>query len=317
MAIALRFISGKYQGGEFALEDNREVIIGRSTDLDMVLVDEMVSRKHAKLVLKGNRVELADLGSTNGVFVNGERVKQASVSVGDRILVGSNILRVVELDSGTTSKPALVVSPSDAPQATNRRQVRRPLGESATEIRMSGSLDEIPLPDLLQLFGSSRKDGVLWVDNGELVGRIVLRNGKIRHAQIDKPDGTPEPLAVPKSIYRMLAWEHGVFELDPPTGKTYPDGVELTVQEVLMEGFRQKDELADLQAKLPRGPTRLFLASPLEAPLRDLEPTELDTLQLAINAGTVDGVNSGSSLTDLDTARVLIKLLNKGYLKTG
>ena len=35
---ALRFISGKYQGGEFPLRPNREIIIGRSSDLDMVLV---------------------------------------------------------------------------------------------------------------------------------------------------------------------------------------------------------------------------------------------------------------------------------------
>jgi hypothetical protein len=314
MAIALRFISGKYQGGEFALEPNREVVIGRSTDLDMVLVDEMVSRRHAKLVLRGNHIELADLGSTNGVFVNGERVKQASVGVGDRILVGSNILRVVELDSGLPPRPALVVSPSDAPQA-NRRSVRRPLGESATDIRMSGSLDEIPLPDLLQLFGSSRKDGLLWVDNGEAVGRIVLRNGRIRHAQVDKADGTPEALPVPKSIYRMLTWEHGVFELDPPT-IAYPDSVELTVQEVLMEGFRQKDELAELQAKLPKGKGKLALVMPLEAPLRDLEPKELDTLQLALNKGNLDAVMATSALTDLEIARILLKLLSKNYLKS-
>ena len=43
---ALRFISGKYQGGEFPLRPNREIIIGRSSDLDMVLVEDMVSRKH-------------------------------------------------------------------------------------------------------------------------------------------------------------------------------------------------------------------------------------------------------------------------------
>jgi hypothetical protein len=313
MAIALRFISGKYQGGEFPLEEAREVVIGRSTDLDMVLVDEMVSRKHAKLVLRADKVELSDLGSTNGVFVNGERVKQATVSLGDRILVGSNILRVVETDGGT-SKPQLVVSPSDAP-GPNRRSVRRPPGESATEIRMSGSLDEIPLPDLLQLFGSSRKDGILWIDNGELVGRIVLRNGRIRHAQIDKPDGSPEPVALPKSVYRMLAWEHGMFELDPPSNKTYPDEAELTVQEVLMEGFRQKDELSELQAKMPPGTSKLVLKTPLEVPLRDLEPGELDTLQLAINHGSIDAILDKSTLTDLDTARILHKLLNKGYLQ--
>src|SRR5690606_3435530 len=46
---ALRFISGKYQGGEFPLRMNREIIIGRSSDLDMVLVEDMVSRKHAKI----------------------------------------------------------------------------------------------------------------------------------------------------------------------------------------------------------------------------------------------------------------------------
>lgn len=313
MAIALRFISGKYQGGEFPLEEDREVVIGRSTDLDMVLVDEMVSRRHAKLVLRKDKVELADLGSTNGVFVNGERVKEATVSLGDRILVGSNILRVVETGSAG-STPALVVSPSDAPPA-NRRSVRRPPGESATEIRMSGSLDEIPLPDLLQLFGSSRKDGVLWIDNGELIGRIVLRNGRIRHAQIDRLDGTPEPVALPKSIYRMLAWEHGMFELDPPSNKTYPDEAELTVQEVLMEGFRQKDELAELQNKMPPGKSKLDLAVPLQPPLRDLEPNELDTLQLAVNLGSIDAILNASALTDLDTARILHKLLGKGYLK--
>src|SRR5690606_4785828 len=85
MALALRFISGKYQGGEFPLEDDREVLVGRSSDLDMVLVEEMVSRKHARLVLRGDRVEIEDLGSTNGTFVNGERITRASVGEGDRI----------------------------------------------------------------------------------------------------------------------------------------------------------------------------------------------------------------------------------------
>jgi hypothetical protein len=153
------------------------------------------------------------------------------------------------------------------------------------------------------------------VDNGEAIGRIVLRNGRIRHAQIDKADGTAEALPVPKSIYRMLTWEHGVFELDPPT-IAYPDSAELTVQEVLMEGFRQKDELAELQAKLPKSNGKLSLVMPLDAPLRDLEPRELDTLQLAINKGNLDAVMATSSLTDLEIARILLKLLSKNYIKT-
>ena len=50
---------------------------------------------------------------------------------------------------------------------------------------MSGSLEEIPLPDLLQLFGSSRKSGVLVVKSDGKVGRIFLKEGLIRCVIID------------------------------------------------------------------------------------------------------------------------------------
>jgi pSer/pThr/pTyr-binding forkhead associated (FHA) protein len=82
---ALKFISGKYQGGEFPLRVDKEVLIGRSSELDMVLVEDMVSRKHAKIALQSGKVTISDLGSTNGTFVNGEKVKQARLKEGDRI----------------------------------------------------------------------------------------------------------------------------------------------------------------------------------------------------------------------------------------
>jgi len=71
----LKFISGKYQGGEFPLRPNREITIGRSSDLDMVLVEDMVSRKHAKITTDDRTVSIQDLGSTNGTFVNGEKIR--------------------------------------------------------------------------------------------------------------------------------------------------------------------------------------------------------------------------------------------------
>src|SRR5215471_16933294 len=147
MRLALRFISGKYQGGEFPLEDNREIIVGRSSDLDMVLVEEMVSRRHARIQLVGGSVNIDDLGSTNGTFVNGERVTHAELQEGDRVLIGSNILKVVSTDGSP---------PSEAMQEQVQLKAQRTTGGDA---RMSGNLEEIPLPDLLQLFGSSRKTG--------------------------------------------------------------------------------------------------------------------------------------------------------------
>jgi pSer/pThr/pTyr-binding forkhead associated (FHA) protein len=151
---ALRFISGKYQGGEFPLRVNREIIIGRSSDLDMVLVEDMVSRRHAKITTTDAEITIQDVGSTNGTFVNGEKIAgRARLSEGDRILVGTSIIKVVQVN--------------DAAAATTEAEARRKLEagaarHSSTAGRpMSGVIEEIPLPDLLQLLSTSRKSGVL------------------------------------------------------------------------------------------------------------------------------------------------------------
>ena len=47
---ALRFISGKYQGGEYPLAQSGDLVIGRSSELDLVLIEDMVSRKHACII---------------------------------------------------------------------------------------------------------------------------------------------------------------------------------------------------------------------------------------------------------------------------
>src|SRR4029453_3752404 len=100
---ALRFISGKYQGGEFPLRMNREIIIGRSSDLDMVLVEDMVSRKHAKISPTDGDVFIQALGATNGTFVNGEKITRSRLQEGDRILVGTSIIKMVSVDPSAYS----------------------------------------------------------------------------------------------------------------------------------------------------------------------------------------------------------------------
>src|SRR5690606_36736860 len=88
--LVLRFISGKYQGGEFPLIEGVPVVVGRSSDLDMGLVEEIVSRRHAHIELRSAVVQVEDLGSTNGTFVNGERVQKASLTEGVRLLIGTS-----------------------------------------------------------------------------------------------------------------------------------------------------------------------------------------------------------------------------------
>src|SRR5215510_9638107 len=95
---ALRFISGKYQGGEYPLPAEKEIVIGRGGELDIVLVEDMVSRKHAKITTQAGKIVIQDLGSTNGTFVNGEKIKRVRLKEGDRILIGTSIIKLVAVD---------------------------------------------------------------------------------------------------------------------------------------------------------------------------------------------------------------------------
>lgn len=305
--LALRFISGKYQGGEFPLDEFQEIVIGRSSDLDMVLVEEMVSRRHARISLQSGVVSIEDMGSTNGTFVNGEKIQHATLQEGDRVLIGTSILKLVAIPqeaSSSSRRPDLVA---------NRRVTMRRSGAPTEAPRMSGSLEEIPLPDLMQLFGTSKKTGVLLLKTESRIGRMYLREGRIYYCAIE---GQPEvpPL---KAAYRMLSWKTGFFALDPPDTTEFENEISVSAQEVLMEGFRQMDELENLRSRLPPFGSRLILRAPLEAPLHELEPTHLEVLQTALNSANLQALMDRTETTDLETAKIVLDLIRRGYIKTG
>jgi hypothetical protein len=295
--LALRFISGKYQGGEFPLSTQQEIIVGRSSELDMVLVEDMVSRRHARIECSPEQIVIEDLGSTNGTFVNGEKIKRATLKEGDRVLIGTSILKVVSTDPSAPARPRREELPSG--------------GRGAQTRSMSGSIDEIPLPDLLQLFGSSKKSGVLVVRSDDDVGKIFLRKGIVTFATINDLEEVP-PL---KSVFRILTWTRGSFELGPPDDRQMPGEVSASVQELLMEGLRQIDELNVIRDKLPDLGARLLLPHPLDVPLRELSPLELDVIQLAYNHQHLATILNQSPSTDLDTARAVLNLMEAGYLR--
>jgi hypothetical protein len=88
----------------------RPATIGRGTDCDVVLADAHASRHHARLDVRGGVIVLTDLGSTNGTRVNGRRVREVVLGVGDRIEVGQTFLRVLEGDAASGA-----VAPSHQP----------------------------------------------------------------------------------------------------------------------------------------------------------------------------------------------------------
>jgi pSer/pThr/pTyr-binding forkhead associated (FHA) protein len=66
------------------------LIIGRSAENEVRLVDRLASRKHARVELRQGTHVLVDLDSANGTFVNGQRVRQHVLRDGDEIRIGSS-----------------------------------------------------------------------------------------------------------------------------------------------------------------------------------------------------------------------------------
>lgn len=71
----------------------RVVLIGRSKRSDVVINDPNISRRHAELRLRGNDYFIVDLDSTNGVEINGKKVKTGSLKNGDVLTLGTTRVR--------------------------------------------------------------------------------------------------------------------------------------------------------------------------------------------------------------------------------
>jgi pSer/pThr/pTyr-binding forkhead associated (FHA) protein len=304
---ALKFISGKYQGGEFPLKSDKQIVIGRSSELDMVLVEDMVSRKHAKFTFTAGKITIEDLGSTNGTFVNGEKIKQARLKEGDRILIGTSILKLVQQGVDSVVEYDENVAKQKLEEVAVQQAARASKSSS-----MSGKIEEIPLPDLLQLFHTSKKNGVLVVKNDH-EGKIYMRQGRVYYASIDDNHS----LGPQKSFNRIVTWEIGDFELRPPDSQEFMVELDTSTEALLMDALRQLDEFKRIQKDMPAPDSKLAIPTPLAPNLRDLTPDQLDVLQLIWNHETLSGVMDGSDKDDLVTAEAVVTLLQKGYIQAG
>lgn len=310
----LKFISGKYQGGEFPLDEGGEYHIGRSSESDMVLVEDMVSRNHARIRVTDDVVKLHDLGSTNGSFVNGERVGDVDLKEGDRILFGTSIIKLIRT-SGDAAASSAFTGGNDAAEVSSQGHKTQSFSQGSGVTMsgaMSGLLEEVSLPDLLQLFSTSRKSGCLKLMRGAEKAALYLRDGRVIFCEIDGADLPPD-----KAAFRVMTWETGMFVLEPPSDRQFEEEIEMSTEAMMMEAMRLMDEMENIRHKLPDTADPVRVASPLEPPLRSLTPELLDTLQLVINSDTVGDILDQSLATDLETMQDLEYLIKHKYVEVG
>ena len=146
-SLALRFIAGKYKGREIVLSEGQEIIVGRVGEVDVVLAEDMVSRRHARIAVEGGQLLIEDFESTNGTFVNGEKIRKEILKEGDRILIGTNILKVIHETSGGAQahEPSHgLVSFDETHAGPTFPEVTAPAPHTITSPQVAIRHDEIP-----------------------------------------------------------------------------------------------------------------------------------------------------------------------------
>lgn len=297
----MRFIGGKYEGGVVHLPEVGEVGIGRAQELDICLVEDMVSRHHAKLEMHIDKVILTDLGSTNGTFVNGERIKMCELEHDDRVLFGTSILRL-EDTLGAGLEPAKI-EPNHSAVPT---QVVR------TEA-MSGDLSDVGLADILQLLGGNNRTGVLTVRSDEHRAKIGFNEGIIGHIGIE---ASPN-MAPVKVLCRMLEWADGQFVFEDNTQNAEPAASPLgRADALLMEAARQNDEAARLWQNLGGKESLVGLTRPLGGALKSLDGQSLECLQLVWDEnGVMRQMADSFEGEDSMLLRAVDKLMQLGFVQ--
>ncbi len=122
--IELIFTNGPLTGVRFAIEAD-SISIGRLNECDIELNQPNISRRHAFIKRAGEKLQIIDNNSGNGVYVNGKRVRQASLNSGDEIRIGANTLRVGVNAAKLTGQEIEVSRVKESAKATRVEKLTR------------------------------------------------------------------------------------------------------------------------------------------------------------------------------------------------
>ena len=146
MTWKLQAITGEFTGQEISIE--RDMLVGRDQDAEILLQLKDISRKHAALLFRDDHVWVKDLKSTNGTFVNGERVEQEQeieLHDGDMLQFASFMFMILAPERYKADLPEIEVEPVTA---TKHDTGMPTLAERAAEtsINRDGMPQQVGIP---------------------------------------------------------------------------------------------------------------------------------------------------------------------------
>jgi predicted component of type VI protein secretion system len=154
--LSLEVVEGPDAGQRVSL--GGAVEIGREAGVGLTLNDQLVSRRHARVIPSQGVVTVEDLGSRNGTFVNGNQLFGPTVATpGDQILVGVTVLQVRsaeqirERPSAVHAVPPALATPPRQPDylpPDMRPQDTGGAAQGAGPVAPPGPRGEVPIPEL-------------------------------------------------------------------------------------------------------------------------------------------------------------------------
>lgn len=276
----------------FDLLETFRVAIGRHDSNDLRFNSRNVSNYHAEIVIESDGLVLRDLGSTNGTYVNEERVRRHILTHGDRIRIGSNEI-MVKLTNGEGAKESESESPS--PSLPARGDFGR---EGTTEHGLT-------LRELLLTIGRQNHSMRLVLKRNASEIAVYIHDGRVIFAESGK-------VRAEKALYRAFEWRSGTFKVEPfPANDSVPRVMSVPIETLVDEGVQQAKALHELLEKLPPPDTRLRLRESCRMRICDFTPSEMEVFQGLIRGGTLGATVEESPMTDLRVMSLVQALVVK------
>ncbi len=121
MKLRLTFKSGHHRGQVLEFDPPRTLVLGRSSQADVQIYDERISRRHCAIRFEPASTRIKDLGSGNGTFVNGAEIRETVLAAGDVVALGRTELEVAFVAPEPPGRAAPPVAPTGGPARPDAR----------------------------------------------------------------------------------------------------------------------------------------------------------------------------------------------------